>query len=170
MKLSWFQFSENKVLLMTLSLVGLMAIPTFFTIFSDEESAASPKISSGKISDSSRSPSSIGGQELAQFKPTETKTLQAQFNVQCSKSKRADLRQKSEFIQLQGEPCVKNFQAQQLEIINKRNGYTASIFPIKNGRYQTDLIQLEPGENEILVRYLNSSGQFSEEIFRTIRD
>ncbi|MNL75426.1 hypothetical protein D3C87_2012290 [compost metagenome] len=63
---------------------------------------------------------------------------------------------------------MKNFNSENVEIINRSNGYTASIFDSGKNKYQTDLIQLVQGENEITVRYQDASGKTQEEVLKVL--
>ncbi len=65
------------------------------------------------------------------------------------------------FVQLRLSRCG-NFSKKknsEMVIVNKTNGYTASVFNLTNGEMQTDLIQLQSGANEITIQYLQSNGE-----------
>lgn len=103
--------------------------------------------------DNSRQPSSIP--------ETATHVENAiRFDVSCALSADKHPPQfvvSGSYIQLKGKNCNKNIRIQ-----NKTNGYQASYFEAGQGQYKTDLIQLDEGENKILLEYENSRGQKRE--------
>ena len=86
------------------------------------------------------------------------------MDLNCSKKGAFKVSVRGNFVQFQGKSCVKGFNEGQVEIVNKSNGYTASIFPRGTDKYQTDLIQLQNGDNEIAIRYRERSGKSVEEV------
>lgn len=77
----------------------------------------------------------------------------------------------TDFLQLSGQNCG-NHQKQKAEIKiqNKSNGFQASYFENGPREYKTDLIQLQPGENQIQIEIKTSSGQkILNELFVTSR-
>lgn len=154
------QPTDTQFLFITLMLVLLMGIPTFNTLMS-----ADPEFSEDHVvvaaSSMPRVPASI---------PTTTSMAApsalshfAQFDFKCTKKSAGPLKVDGRFIQLQGKNCLKNYQEGDVEIVNKSNGYTASIFDKDSDKYQTDLIQLQKGDNEIVIRYRDRSGKTVEE-------
>ncbi len=89
----------------------------------------------------------------------------AQLDVSCLTAKFKPLAVHDTFVRFEGKSCVKGLDREKIEIINRSNGYTASIFFSGADHYQTDLIQLKAGENEIQIRYPSAQG-FKEEILR----
>lgn len=170
MKWPLFQFVENKFLLITLGLVLGLAFPTFLSLADGGEELLAPQVLNGHQRSDLRQPASLAENTSVKFNPSEDRPLQAKYDLHCKKRALSDFRQSGEFIQLEGESCVKNFNFQQLEIVNKSNGYTATVFPTQSGKYQTDLIQLQPGANEIAIRYRDNEGRLAEEILNTFRE
>lgn len=56
----------------------------------------------------------------------------------------------SQWIQIRGGSCFKEAIGDFLKVSNTTNGFKASLFNIKRGRFHSDLIQLLDGENRIL--------------------
>ena len=154
------QPSETHFLVITAVLVALMGIPTFHTLTTEEnkpDELAASEISPAPASSPSRSMASVAPYAM---KP---KMLTA-YDVSCKKQGLTKVNVDGTFVQFQGKNCLKNFKAGDIEIINKSNGYTASIFSSGSDQYQTDLIQLRSGDNEIAIRYRERSGKPVEEV------
>lgn len=154
------QLTENKMIAITALLVVVMAFPTYQTLAqNDELKTEEPVVATS--SDSDRQPASIAGPGLKEHKP------RAHFqtvDLKCSKKMWGPLSIAGGYVQFQGKNCLNNFKDGDVEIINKSNGFTASIFFRGPDKYQTDLIQLQPGDNEIVIRYRESSGTPVEEV------
>lgn len=60
-------------------------------------------------------------------------------------------------IRLKSNSC-ENFRTSDLTITNKSNGYTASIFQMKNNEFTTDFIDLKYGENQVEVKMKDAAG------------
>jgi len=69
---------------------------------------------------------------------------------------------RGEFVQMKGRNCDPKKFSSELKIVNETNGYTASIIPLGADGYQTDLIQLNEGKNQILIRYQSLDGESFE--------
>lgn len=67
-----------------------------------------------------------------------------------------DSKSENSYIQLVGQQCGK---LKAFEIINNTNGYTATVFDNPANGFETDLIQLNAGKNEIEIRMENENGQ-----------
>lgn len=156
-----FQLTENKMIAITAVLVVLMAFPTYQTLAQNDEVKAEE--AAVVIADSERKPASISAPSLKDLKP------RAHFqtvDLKCAKKMFSPLNIEGGYVQFQGKNCLNNFKEGDVQIINKSNGFTASIFLRGSDKYQTDLIQLQQGDNEIAIRYRESSGKSVEEIIR----
>ena len=69
-----------------------------------------------------------------------------------------------QWTQLKGHLC-KGDKLKLVEITNLSNGFTASVFNIGTENYQTDLIQLNQGSNQIRVRLTPHKGEVEEKTF-----
>ena len=67
-----------------------------------------------------------------------------------------DSKSDTSYVQLVGQQCGK---LKSFEIVNNTNGYTATVFENVVKGFETDLIQLNAGKNEIEVRMENEVGQ-----------
>ncbi|NUN04435.1 MAG: hypothetical protein HUU57_01625 [Bdellovibrio sp.] len=154
------QPSETHFLVITAVLVALMGIPTFHTLTAEEtapDELATAEIAPVQASSPVRSVASV---EPYAVKPM----MLTAYDVSCKKQGLVTLNVDGSYVQLQGKNCLKNFKTGDIEIVNKSNGYTASIFSSGNDQYQTDLIQLRSGDNEIAIRYRERSGKPVEEV------
>lgn len=120
--------------------------------------ADSVEMSQGPSLASGRSPASIPQSNFAMV------TRLTKFDVSCAKKALAPLAVDGGYVQFEGKNCLRGLKVGDLEIINKSNGYTASIFLRGTDKYQTDLIQLKKGDNEITIRYRERSGRAVEEV------
>lgn len=158
------QPSDTQFLFITLILVLLMGIPTFHTLTAKEEISEEQLVGVVTPVNQQRSPSSIPAvstvpvaRAISQF---------THYDVSCAKKALSKLDVTGSYVQFQGKNCLKNFKTGDIEIVNKSNGYTASIFNSGSDKYQTDLIQLQKGDNEIAIRYRERSGKTVEEVVR----
>ncbi len=156
--------SETQFILITLLLVLLLGAHAGYSLMKDE--MAEPRLAS-EIENSGtaslREPASLPtsrpvlGQNLSKF---------LDVDLSCKKIKDPAYQISGNAVQFKGRNCLKNFVQEKIEIVNRSNGYTASVFPYGENQYQTDLIQLVDGENEIIIRYASPSGPRYE---RTIK-
>lgn len=160
--MSFSQPKQTHFIFVTLVLVLMLGAPTFFSITDDSDYVESAESASLAVN-ASRSPAS-----LPPISPvSKERALERFFNFDLSCAKKSDgvpFEVRGGYVQLQGKSCLQKGQRQQVEIVNKTNGYTASIFESGTDKYQTDLIQLADGENEISVRYREASGKTVESI------
>lgn len=110
-----------------------------------------------EMKNSEREPASIGEIKI---KPRHEKIQSVFLNLCNVEAMRSQINVRGEFIQVRGRNCSKSGVLDEIKIVNNSNGYTASILPaeIKN-EYQTDLIQLIPGDNEIIIQYQSPKGE-----------
>ena len=101
--------------------------------------------------------------ELEKHLPRSPAAANLDFN--CLKDSPKELIVKAAYLQIRGKGCAKAVQGDQVSIVNKSNGYTAAVFPMGQEGFQTDLIQLIEGQNQILIQYQNSNGKkFQREV------
>lgn len=158
--------TDTHFILLTLALVLVMAVPTFNTLVSNEEVSEEEVLTVHTLSSSStRTPASVPHQ-AASVKVESALASFTAYDLSCTKQGHAAVSVSGSFVQFQGKNCLKNFKDGDVEIVNKSNGYTASVFSRGANNYQTDLIQLQKGENEIAIRYREGSGKAVEQIVR----
>lgn len=159
-----FQLTENKLIAFTAFLVAVMAFPTYQTLARPDAEDSEVTVGTEK-SAAVREPASISPQVLKEKKP------RAPFqtvDLKCTNKVLSPLTVLGGHIQFQGKHCLINLKDGDVEIINKSNGFTASIFLHGSDKYQTDLIQLQPGDNEIAIRYREGSGKSVEEVIHVL--
>lgn len=153
-------FSENSLIGITFLLVVGLAYPAFHSLMDESESGLVTQVP--KAFAQERSPSSIS--EVATH-PAILSTADFDFSCVANDAKAQDIAEA--FIQFQGKSCLgKSTEGAEVEIVNRRNGYTASVFFVGVESYKTDLIQLEDGENEIAFRYKERNGKSIERVFK----
>ncbi|MBO9666272.1 MAG: hypothetical protein J7501_05615 [Bdellovibrio sp.] len=160
--------SEIHFIAVTFVLVVLLGARTFASLTEPDQvaSVVVPAVASkASVSVSSRQPASIPSSEVVPGKVETSLHQSADFDLDCTKKSATKLDIKAGYVQFRGKSCVRGFSVSEIEIVNKSNGYTASVFDRGSDKYQTDLIQLKHGDNEIAVRY-RSAGKTVEEIIR----
>ena len=156
--------SDTKFLAITSFIVLALGARTFFSLVEPEEIPASALASKGTPVIGSRAPSSVSPQAV-EVKPKKERFAQHDLNCH-KKGANAVVSVTGHMVQIQGRTCVSGFKSSDLEIVNRQNGFTAAVFESGKNEYQTDLIQLEQGDNEITIRYRERSGTVVEEVVR----
>lgn len=157
------QPSDIQFIAVTLVLVVLLGARTFYSLTEEEEVSVAPAVASQSVlASNKRTPASVPQGDAVSLKSALEQFTSMDLN--CSKKGAFKVSVRGNFVQFQGKSCVKGFNEGQVEIVNKSNGYTASIFPRGTDKYQTDLIQLQNGDNEIAIRYRERSGKSVEEV------
>jgi hypothetical protein len=156
--------ADTKFIIVTFIFVSLVGAKTVTNLLEEDQDVAQPQASSSSLS-STRLPASIPANQ----KSAPQKTLRAwtQLDLACTSDKVKKANQsmvvRGTYVQFQGKDCQSSLPLEQVEIVNKSNGFTASLFQNGPDHYQTDLIQLNEGENEITIRYKQSSGSSVEQ-------
>lgn len=108
--------------------------------------------------DSGRQPASLHPQKAAAI-PSLSRSI-------CDLSKTNEKTNiQGAFFQLKLSRCggLSKKQNSEVVILNLTNGFTASVFSLSTGELQTDLIQLQEGSNEILIKHFVPDGTLREE-------
>lgn len=151
-------------LFVTLVLVLAMGIPTFQAL-AEPDDIQGYGVVTGAVPSAQRQPSSIAKVSVPNGQPSLPSSF-TKHDLNCVKKSPVEVQIKGEIVQLQGRSCLGDFSAGEVEIVNKSNGYTASVFDNGPDKYQTDLIQLQNGSNEISIRYRDASGKTIEEVLK----
>jgi hypothetical protein len=174
----------------TLGLVIVMVFPVALSI-----SAARPEPNSlegqNQGASPARQPSSLGPDLTPQASIREGSTDEAskareasttgeastlatrglQISIPCTQTPSgAHLTTPLHAVRLDGQTCLK-LPATATSILNTTNGFAATIFPNRIHHFTTDYIELEPGENQIVVQLAASSGsprQWAFTVTRTV--
>jgi hypothetical protein len=160
--------SEIQFIAITFILVVLLGARTFASLTDegDVELAQDSKVAAAASKEpNARTPASLPPTTVAPQKVDSSLHQSADVNLNCAKKKANALEIHAGYVQFKGKSCAPGVRMGEIQIVNKSNGYTASVFDRGSDKYQTDLIQLQPGENEISIRYENA-GQKVEEIIR----
>lgn len=159
--------SEIQFIAITFILVVLLGARTFASLTEDGdiESAQESKVAVVGKEPNTRTPASLPPTTVAPQKVDSSLHQSADIDLNCTKKKGSALEVHAGYVQFKGKSCSRGVRMGEIQIVNKSNGYTASVFDRGADKYQTDLIQLQPGENEISIRYENA-GQQVEEIIR----
>lgn len=148
---------------MTFVLVLLLGVPTFMSLTAGGSEEQVEVARAGMVGPAltTRVPASI---PEVQAKMTPALSQLAKYDLSCAKKMHEAMDVPGEFVQFTGKSCLRDVKASNLEILNKSNGYSASIFYKGGEVYQTDLIQLQKGNNQIVIRYRDHSGKTAEEL------
>ncbi|WP_413586235.1 hypothetical protein [Bdellovibrio sp. HCB274] len=160
--------SEVQFIAITFVLVVLLGARTFASL-TEEDRVNSPETSVAATTsviakENNRRPSSIPETTVAPQEISSSLHESADVDLNC-KTKTGNLEVHAGYVQFKGKNCNAGVAVGEIQIVNKSNGYTASVFDRGSDRYQTDLIQLKPGQNEIAIRY-EKAGRQVEEIIR----
>lgn len=166
--------SDWKFIGVTAILVALIAVPTLVSWVSLGEGISAESLVLRPMEQKARAPSSLPHQESLKKQvvihdtKSELNNLLSNslvsYDLSCEKAKVTDFVVEGSYLQLKGRDCSKGNQSPKLNIINKSNGFTASVFLLNTKEYQTDLIQLNEGMNKIFIEYLSPSGQREEHV------
>jgi hypothetical protein len=163
-----FQISAtvDKFIVVTFVLVMALAYPTWKTL------VGSPDQEESSLAQAGLNPSVIQRNIASLPSSTAAKTVQprhveVRLDLSCQpRVQDVNLQVKGEFIQLQGLNCWENKKPEAVEIINTSNGYSATVFQVGSEKYQTDLIQLSKGLNELKIHYHAMTGHSVEQTVR----
>lgn len=151
--------SERNFIIITLLLVMALGAQTVSSLLQDD---MVDRVADGSVpvAGPDRAPASLGSSEA----PVKKSLSQlVDLDLSCTKKLQKELSISGSFVQLKGKNCLKGFKEGQIQIVNQSNGYTASIFAFGRNRYQTDLIQLREGENQIMIRHQSKNGSVFEQ-------
>lgn len=146
---------ESQFLSITGLLVALIGGPAFLSIL--KEPLAQKVVA--RTVDSSRAPASFQSEAAPLFvaNSNEEKTQVTSLStlkLNCEDGlikKEVD----SNFIRLKGELCQNE---QEMSILNRSNGFSASLFLGKNKKFTTDFIDLKEGENLLELTSIKQDG------------
>lgn len=145
--------SDWKFLLLTAGIVALLGFQATRELL-HEESAGPASAELG------RRPASLGAKNLAMKLAIPRPDVLLEWDWSCRKNAPATAEVDGNQLRLKGKACDHAFSPEKLTITNVTNGFTASIFDKGHREYETDLIQLNAGSNEIHLRY---AGQGEDE-------
>ncbi|MBK9324097.1 MAG: hypothetical protein IPM97_14325 [Bdellovibrionaceae bacterium] len=168
-----------KFLVATAFLVAIVAVPTLASLFSKDEQDV-PVMVLRPQEQKVRKPASL----IQGFSPKKAVVIEdaakelnnvlgdnlITYNLKCPKSADSkNFKVQGSYVQLRGLDCNQKTHAGKISIVNKTNGFTASVFLLDGKNYQTDLIQLKEGENQIYIRYQSLSSEKEEEYVLNVK-
>jgi hypothetical protein len=147
---------EHRQLAFTFIIVLTLGVFSLQSLVMDDTPVA--VLDAGARTPASVSATSLEGQEHSKINTR--RELEVNFNCLKEKLEKANVR--ADFIQLHGRNCLDLKKGSEIEMTNKANGFTASVFQIADKSYQTDIIPLSPGINEISVKAVENDGKSYE--------
>ncbi|RYZ72108.1 MAG: hypothetical protein EOP09_03690 [Proteobacteria bacterium] len=167
------QRTEWKFLITTAFIVATIAVPTLASLLGNDgqdSAAMALRPQEQKMREPASVPSITKPSKALVINDAakELNNLVAQneisFDFQCKQKKALEFKVQGSYVQLKGHDCDKKGPMPKLKVTNKTNGFTASVFVMNGKQYQTDLIQLKPGENQIHLQYEHPTGQLEEHV------
>lgn len=149
---------ENKFIVITAILVLLLSVPTFNTLFFDNQIQL-VELTTLSSDEGDRSPASINS-TITQYY-----TKPVALEIDCNK-----LIEKFVATGTQVRIKAKGCQFDKLKIENLSNGFTASVFKESNHTVSTDFIDLNEGLNKLKISFENSNKEVVEREFFVQRD
>lgn len=164
---------EWKFLATTAFLVATIAVPTLASLLSPEMEER-PALMVRSPEQKTREPASLphlkGPKKeivIEDSKKVLSNLLSSNmisYDLRCAGEKVTTYKVEGAYLQLKGKDCGRTSQMPKLLITNQSNGFTASVFQLNAKEYQTDLIQLIEGENQILIQSQFPSGRIEEQV------
>ncbi len=155
--------NENHILGSLFLAVVALAWPTYNSLANAEESplkASASTTSSEQVALDERQPASIPKPAVALQKAK----VFAELNLGCGVEQKSVVAE-SNLIQFRGKSCDKTIDFEKVEIVNTKNGYSATVFANANSKFQTDFVRLEKGENTVRVLIKKRNNAVIEEQF-----
>ena len=150
-----------RLIVFTLAALSLVNAYSFVRLYSSTYVTSDLPLAVGKQAD--RLPAAIAPdskQITIQAKPLNTHIA---YDLNCGTGRKMTAQKiNGGWVQLKGRMC-NNEKMKNVEITNVKNGFTASIFNMGTRQYQTDMIQLSLGDNEIRVRITPVKGDVEEQ-------
>jgi hypothetical protein len=145
--------AEFRFLLIMLVLVALLGVPTFISL-TQAPPLEAQAIQLNQVNNETRTPASLSFDSNQIMTAPSQKSSTSLLNLDC---KRKNLKKEvdSSYVRLMGSPC-KNTDG--LEIVNKSNGFSASVIFIRGRNFTTDFIDLSEGENNLEITETQDNG------------
>jgi hypothetical protein len=148
MNLNAIRRSEIQFIWVLIALVILFGIPMLSSFQADHHEVAASVAIAEK--EAPRAPAS------ASVTPMISATEKiATFKLNC-KDKSPSQEVSSNYLRIFGSLC--GLDSESVQITNSSNGFQASIFMSENDNFSTDFIDLQEGENQLQVNFLDADG------------
>jgi len=152
---------ERYYLLTTMFLIVLIGAPAVYSMIQEPQVAIVKTGGRAPASAAMRIPIET---EVVRRNSIKAKSVTMEFD--CNKKawvKETD----GNLVRLKTEACM-NEQWKQVSVVNKTNGFTASVIFVKDG-FTTDFIDLSQGENVLAVSGINEKGRKVEHLLTITR-
>ncbi len=156
--MNWESRLNSQMIILTgLIVAGLFVINAFFLLTPPNTQMEQ------KLSERKRSPAAVEGQKKILESPGSKRVTRIQeFQLNCFDNTEIFVERAIRQIQLTIGHCQSvPSETPSIQLVNINNNFTASIFSLSQNRYKTDLIQLKPGNNEIVIRSQTLDGKKS---------
>lgn len=159
--------NENHIIGSLFVVVVALAWPTYNSMVgSDDIQTPVSKISQQLTGSEDRVPASIPESPINKFKKFDQI---AEVNLGCGK-KIESLKTTSHLLQFQGKSCDSSIDFEKVEILNTKNGFSATMFATSSKDFRTDFMHLEPGENTIKLSIRKKNSSLVEESFVVLKE
>lgn len=141
---------ESKILIFSLGILSLVGAPAVYSVVKMPE----------EVSSSARVPASATAEAVFESSSeprnaAKAKSVTMDFN--CRKNTEVAETEGSH-VRLRSQNCV-DANEKQITIVNKANGYTASVIITRNSQFTTDFIELSEGDNQIEIQSEEKNGE-----------
>lgn len=157
--------TQSKFIFVSFLIVIILGKKTFDSLFLDfGQGNQEHQLSENVL----RNPASVSPAQLTTpvSKPLKNSQLLQEaitISLNCQKNKK--IATKSTMIMLRGQHCFKDLKGDEVKMTNLKNGFEASFFALEKNQFNTDLIQLSDGTNEIEIQVIkNQVVVYSEKI------
>ncbi len=153
--------SQRYYLLTTMFLIVLIGAPAVYSMIQEPPLAM--------LKTGGRAPASAAMRipiEAEVVRRNSIKAKSVTMDFECNKktwAKETD----GNLVRLKADACM-NSQWKQVSVVNKTNGFTASVIFVKDG-FTTDFIDLSQGENVLAVSGINEKGRKVEHLLTITR-
>ena len=143
------QHPELKVLLITGLIVLLIGAPAAYSLVQDSSSSVIV------LENGDRAPASIrDADELAEKTQGAAKSIT--LNLDCQETFLREV--VGTHVRIKGHVCTKE-KVTNVSVVNSSNGFTAAVIFTKGNEFTTDFIDLQDGQNNLIVSALDSRGE-----------
>lgn len=166
---------ENKFLGITFILVLLLGAVTLLSLYDPEDYNLT--ISNQSLSELTEV--DLGGKNLRERQPASIPPTSSMhtptanhvnLNPSCDKQEEYNIKVKGTTFQIEGKHCSAKMKQNSFEIVNLTNGFTASVFDQVGSGFQTDLVQLKKGANNLVIRFHAADGKLIEKKLNIISE
>ena len=145
---------EQRFLLITILLVGLIGAPAVYSVVKDPTQTKSARKSSASKA-SARQPANIEKASETGRNRIQSKSVVIDFPCK-DQGKVHDV--DGTLLRLRGGSCISD-KWEKVAVVNQANGFTGSVIFLKDNKFTTDFIDLQEGENKLEIQGVDEKGQ-----------